>query len=328
MEYIELASTDPAWNLAAEQYVFDSLEHDKSYFLLWQNDNSIIIGKNQNTAAEINSEYVREKGIQVVRRLSGGGAVYHDLGNLNYTFITDTDSSSRIDFQRFCVPMVNALRTFGIKAELDGRNDIIVEGKKVSGNAQYSYNGRIMHHGTLLFSSDLTVLNKALSVSPEKIKAKGIPSISARVSNLSNFVPSSIGMDDFRQRILLYFNVCEKLRPRKLTTDDFRAIEEIKKSRYDTWEWNYGNSPSCTFSRSRYIPGCGMVQVYYSMEKGLLTELFFSGDFFGNDTDQLPAFLIGCPCRRDFILSALENVNVDQFIHGLSAQSIAELLDP
>ena len=170
--YIDVATTDPTYNLALEQYVFDSLPRDRQYFLFWQNHNAVIIGKHQNTLAEINEEFVRSRGIRVVRRLSGGGAVYHDDGNLNFTWITDADKGGGIDLKKFCQPVADTLCALGADAVVDGRNDILVGGAKISGNAQYVREGRVMHHGTLLFDSDLSVLGNALRADPEKIRAE------------------------------------------------------------------------------------------------------------------------------------------------------------
>ena len=158
LSYLNLYTTDPAWNLAAEQYVFDRLPRDRTYFMLWQNDNAIIIGKHQNTAAEINEQFVRENGVRVVRRLSGGGAVYHDMGNLNFTFIADAGDMESINFRLFCRPVVAALAKIGVTAEINGRNDMTIDGQKFSGNSQYLKEGRVMHHGTIMFDSNLDLV--------------------------------------------------------------------------------------------------------------------------------------------------------------------------
>ena len=190
--YLDLTTTDPHWNLALEQYVFDRLPRDRSYFLLWQNDRSVIIGKHQNTPAEIDLPYVEAQGIQVVRRLSGGGAVYHDLGNLNFTFITDGEGAGTLDFALFCRPVVRVLESFGVSAQISGRNDITVCGKKFSGNSQYTREGRVMHHGTILFDSDLDAVTRALRVDEEKIRSKGVPSVRSRVTNLKEHLPPDV----------------------------------------------------------------------------------------------------------------------------------------
>ncbi len=172
LSYLDLTTTDPSYNLAMEQYVFDCLPRDRMYFMLWQNDNSIIVGKYQNTLSEINLEAVERRGIRVVRRLSGGGAVYHDMGNLNFTFITDAASGTALDMKLFCQPVVRTLAALGVHAEVNGRNDITIDGKKFSGNSQYLRQGRVMHHGTIMFNSDLSVVSEALQVDPTKFQTK------------------------------------------------------------------------------------------------------------------------------------------------------------
>ena len=192
LSYLDLMTTDPSYNLAMEQHVFDCLPRDRMYFMLWQNDNAIIVGKYQNTIAEINEEAVRERGIRVVRRLSGGGAVYHDMGNLNFTFITDVGESNALDLKLFCEPVVRTLATLGVKAEVNGRNDITIDGKKFSGNSQYIRQGRVMHHGTIMFDSDLSVVSEALRVDPTKIQTKGIRSVrSDRFAYILNLTPEA-----------------------------------------------------------------------------------------------------------------------------------------
>ena len=175
LSYLDLMTTDPSYNLAMEQYVFDCLPRDRMYFMLWQNDNAIIVGKYQNTIAEINEEAVRERGIRVVRRLSGGGAVYHDMGNLNFTFITDVGESNALNLKLFCEPVVRTLATLGVKAEVNGRNDITIDGKKFSGNSQYIRQGRVMHHGTIMFDFGPLCGQRGAARRPDKDPDQGHP---------------------------------------------------------------------------------------------------------------------------------------------------------
>ena len=231
LSYLDLMTTDPSYNLAMEQYVFDCLPRDRMYFMLWQNDNAIIVGKYQNTIAEINEEAVRERGIRVVRRLSGGGAVYHDMGNLNFTFITDVGESNALDLKLFCEPVVRTLATLGVKAEVNGRNDITIDGKKFSGNSQYIRQGRVMHHGTIMFDSDLSVVSEALRVDPTKIQTKGIRSVRSRVTNVAEHLPEKVTLPEFR-RILLE-NILKE-NPGEaypLTQDDLAAVEKLRAER-------------------------------------------------------------------------------------------------
>ena len=325
LRYLDLTTTDPDYNLAVEQYVFDSLPKEHTYLMLWQNDNAIIIGKHQNTLAEINAAYVQEKGIRVVRRLSGGGAVYHDMGNLNFTLITDDAGSSQIDFHRFCLPVIRALAKVGITAEVNGRNDMTIEGKKFSGNAQYRRNGRVMHHGTILFDSDPGVLASALQVDEEKIKAKGVKSVRSRVTNVRPLLPVDMTLPQFRQ--VLLESILQEMPGESytLTPQDQAAIEAIRANRYGTWEWNYGQSPACDLVKRRRFEGCGTVQAYIRLKHGVIEDITFRGDFFSNaDPDTLP--LTGIPLEKTALAQALGGVDTAMYFHGLTTEQLVELL--
>ena len=327
MEYIASSCTDPRWNLALEQYVFDSMDRSRSYFMLWQNDNTIVVGKNQNTVAEINNDFVRDHNITVVRRLSGGGAVYHDLGNLNFTFITDADKIDGIDLHMFCVPIVETLRSFGVQAEISGRNDIAVDGKKFSGNSQYVREGRVMHHGTILFDSDLSVVMQALCVKQEKLVSKGVTSVKSRVTNLRPYLPEGTTLEDFEKRLLEYLSVSSPIVPHPLTLADYDRIDKIRAERYAKWEWNYGYSPNYTDVRSRRIEGCGEIEVHLSVTKGLIRDIRFYGDFFGaSDLSPLCSLLRDCECRRESVISRLESFPLEEYIRNISAAQLSEII--
>jgi len=325
LNYLDLITTDPAYNLAVEEYVFNSLPRDRMYVMLWQNDNAIIIGKNQNTLAQINEAYVRENGIRVVRRLSGGGAVYHDMGNLNYTIIADGEGG--LDFGRFCTIVLTALEKVGIHGQLNGRNDMTIGDKKFSGNAQYTREGRVMHHGTILFDSNPAVLSNALQVDEAKIKAKGVKSVRSRVTNIRPLLPVDMSLPEFR-RVLLQ-SILEQFPGQEytLTAQDLEAIEEIKVNRYDTWQWNYGKSPSCTVARKRRFEGCGSVEAYLSLDQGVITDVEFRGDFFGlEDTDTLAQLLTGCPLQYAALEEALRGTQISRYFMGLDRENFLNLL--
>ena len=197
-------STDPTFNLAFEEYVFESMDQNETYFMLWQNDHAIIVGKHQNTIEEINQDFVKEQGIKVVRRLTGGGAVYHDLGNLNFTFIVNNDSGKPFDFQSFTRPVVKALQSLGVNAEFNGRNDITIDGKKFSGNSQYAKRGRVLHHGTVLFNSKLDTVQNALKVKKDKIESKGVKSVKSRVTNIADYLEPGFTLEDFKKALVSY----------------------------------------------------------------------------------------------------------------------------
>ena len=320
-------SRDPAWNLALEEYFFETTPPGETCLMLWQNHNTVVIGKNQNTMAEIDNEYVHSCGIRVVRRLSGGGAVYHDDGNLNFTFITDAPEGGLIDLHRFCQPVAEALRSFGVPVEIGGRNDMTVEGKKFSGNAQYIRRGRVMHHGTLMFDSDLTVLQKALRVDREKIASKGILSVASRVTNLRPWFPENVTMEQFARRLMEAISGQENPPMRELSREDMEAIRHLKETRYDTWEWNYGRSPVCTVTNSRRIEGCGRIRLELRLEEGRIRDLRITGDFFGNrDVEELAGILEGCAFRREAVLERLSGAKLEEYIHNVTAEDLIGVL--
>lgn len=324
LQFIDLTTTDPAFNLAAEEYVFEKLPRDSMYVMLWQNDNAIIVGKHQNTLAQINESYVREKGIRVVRRLSGGGAVYHDLGNLNYTVIADGDGT--LNFGRFCGIVLDALARVGVKGERNGRNDMTIDGKKFSGNAQYAKQGRVMHHGTILFDSDGSVLASALQVDEEKIKAKGVKSVRSRVTNVRPHLPKDMPLKQFRKvllgSILTQFPGEEYI----FTPEDLAEIEKLKE-RYEDWNWNYGRSPACDLVRKKRVEGCGSVEAYLTVDQGKIRQLQFRGDFFSaREPEILAQRLLGLPLERNALAAALLSEDVGSFFMGLKSEDLLDIL--
>ena len=240
--YLETGSQDPAYNLAFEEYV---LAHrtEGDYLILWQNDNTVVIGRNQNAEEEIDRAFVEAHGVRVVRRTTGGGAVYHDLGNLNYSFITDAGEAENLAMERFTRPVVQALRGLGLQAEASGRNDILVEGKKVSGTAQRLLNGRILHHGTLLFDTDPDKVAGALRADPEKFRSKSAKSVRSRVGNIRDFLRTDMDLPAF-WAYLKTAMAGEGFMTGALSPEELKAVETLKRSRYDAWEWNFGRSPA------------------------------------------------------------------------------------
>lgn len=281
MKYIDWKETDPQKNLAFEEYVFNQMDKDESYFLLWQNDNAVIVGKHQNTIEEINQEYIKENDIKVVRRLSGGGAVYHDLGNLNFTFIVNEAGQEQFDFQTFTRPLVEALKTLGVNAEFNSRNDLAIDGKKFSGNSQYAKRGRILHHGTILFNSNLATIQSALKVKQDKIESKGIKSVKSRVTNIVDYLDEDYTLEDFKAALLKAMFENDNLEMITLLEEEIQAIEQLKTEKYATWDWNYGKSPRYNLRKERKCD-FGLITVLLQVEKGEIKELHFYGDYFGN----------------------------------------------
>ena len=324
LSYLDLTTTDPAYNLAVEEYVFNSLPRDRMYLMLWQNDNAIIIGKHQNTLAQINEDFVRQHGIKVVRRLSGGGAVYHDMGNLNFTIITDAENTDSLNFRLLCQPVLRALEQAGVKAEVNGRNDMTIDGKKFSGNAQYVKDGRVMHHGTILFDSDSTMLSGALQVDEEKIRAKGVQSVRSRVANIRPLLPKDMTLPEFRALLLQSILQDTPGEPYLLTEADLASIETLKQ-RYESWDWNYGRSPACTVIKKQRVEGCGTVEAYLTLRHGVIADIQFRGDFFSAaDPAELAELLAGC--RPEDIGDRLADVETSKYFMGLERDALIRLL--
>ena len=327
MVYIESPFTDPTWNLALEEYVFSHMDPRQEYFMLWQNHNTVVIGKNQNTIAEIDTDYVRDKGITVVRRLSGGGAVYHDMGNLNFSFIADAQNMGEINFKRFCQPVVQTLVSMGVPAQVNGRNDMVIEGRKFSGNAQYTKGGRILHHGTLLFGSDLRVVAGALRPNKEKLQTKGIASVSSRVCNIREYLAPSVTLEDFKASLLKNIMGTESPVPYRFAEADLQKIEELRAARYNQWDWNYGFSPRYQILKEKRIEGCGTLQISMAVEKGAIRDIQFLGDFFDfGNLDVLSAKLQGCTIQKEPLTKLLEDMDISQYIRGLTAEALADLI--
>lgn len=326
LSYLDLTTTDPAFNLAVEEYVFDCLPKDRMYVMLWRNDNAIIIGKHQNAHAQINPAFVKEKNIRVVRRLSGGGAVYHDLGNLNFTIIADAQGDT-LDFARFCDVVIAALKKAGICAVRNGRNDMTIDGKKFSGNAQYLRQGRVMHHGTILFDSDMTVLSQALQVDEAKIRSKGVDSVRSRVTNVRPCLPRDMTMEQFRALLLQTILEQTPGEAYELSPEDLTEIERRAQARYGTWEWNYGRSPECTLLKKQRFEGCGTVEAHLTLTHSTIEQIALTGDFFSaGDPEVLCRLLEGCPLREDAIRVALKDVSIHRFIMGLKLEDFVSLL--
>jgi len=313
------SSLDPYFNLAAEQYLLERRD-TAPVFMLWRNSPAVIIGKNQNAYAELNEAFIRENDIKVVRRLTGGGAVFHDYGNVNYTFISPKQGANALDFARFCAPIIEALCTLGAKAVLSGRNDIEIDGRKVSGNAQTVCGDRILHHGTLLWSADLSKLAGALKVDPEKIASKGIKSVRSRVANIRDLIGSEMDTLEF----ISFLFSCADAPFREFTRAEIDSINELRDSRYSTWEWNWGSSKDFSAKRSRRF-GYGKVEVSLDSYGGIITAISIGGDFFGQkEICLLEERLIGIRLEFDALTAALSDVN--DYISGARPSDIASLI--
>jgi lipoate---protein ligase len=319
--------TDPRINLAIEEYALKNLDINETYLLFYINEPSIIIGKNQNTVEEINTDYVESNGIKVVRRLSGGGAVYHDLGNLNFSFITKDDGESFHNFRKFTEPVIEALQKLGVKAELSGRNDILAEGRKISGNAQFSTKGRMFSHGTLLFDSEIEHVVSALRVKQDKIESKGIKSIRSRVANISEFLSDSMDIQQFRSHLLKnIFSESKDIPEYVLTEEDWSKIHELSKERYQNWDWNYGKSPKFNSQHSHRFP-VGSIDVRLEVNKGVIESCKIFGDFFGvGDVSEIETLLTGQKYEKATIEQALQEVNIPHYFGNITKEDFINLI--
>lgn len=328
MIYIETHSTDPTWNLALEEYCLKELGQFERLLMLWQNDNAIIIGRYQNAENEVNLAAARDLGAQIVRRPSGGGAVYHDLGNLNYTFIYPIDGLNRLDISVYAAPMVKALNRIGVPAEVKGRNDLLLDGKKISGTAQRIQKGRLMHHGTLLFDSDLDALESVLQVDAAKVASKGVASIRSRVTNIKDYLPAGQleDMSGFWQALLAAFAVEEELTPFELTPEMLAAVETIQKEKYQSWDWNFGRAPAFEFANSHRYPN-GKLEIRVNVKDGLIQDCRISGDFMGMaDLDPLEASLRDVRYDPQDVRQALAGVDLSPYLGGISADEFVDCL--
>lgn len=327
MEIIFNPRLNPYFNLASEQLM---LEGTDDVFMIWRNASSVIIGKNQNAFAEIDLAFVENNNIKVARRLTGGGAVFHDEGNINYTFITDADGDG-IDFAKFTAPVCEALESFGVKAVLGGRNDLLSNGLKISGNAQCVYDTkdgrkRLLHHGTLLFSADISRMAGALKVSPEKLRSKGIKSVPSRVTNIIN-IPEYSGPatpEEFAMSLISFAENRFSAESRDFSEDKAAQAEKLSEEKFSRWEWIFGKSPEYTKTSSRRFP-YGTVEIGVCAVGGILRNVGITGDFFGSaDVGILCEKLAGTRMTKSDIVLAAKDA--DLYISGASPEEIADLI--
>ncbi|HLV41187.1 MAG TPA: lipoate--protein ligase [Brumimicrobium sp.] len=319
--------TNPRLNLALEEYIVRHFSTENDYLLFYINEPSIIIGKNQITIEEVNQAYIDRNDIHVVRRVSGGGAVYHDFGNLNFSFITNHDVKKLHNFKKFTEPVIKVLNDLGIEAELKGRNDILVGEKKISGTAQFSTGRRMISHGTLLLNTDLSEVVKALNVKPSKLESKGHKSVRSRVANISEFLDNPLSIDEFRSLLLkgLYAEN-EAFETHHLTTEEWTAVEKLKDEKYDTWDWNYGRAPKFNIQNNKRF-AVGEIDVRIFVEKGRIQEVKIFGDFFGKDpVKEIEQLLEGIPYDKASIAKAINNVDVSQYFGALEKDDFINLL--
>lgn len=327
MKYIVNTSNDPAYNVALEAYAFQKLTDIDEIFILWINEPAIIIGRHQNTIQEINKEFIDKNGIHVVRRLSGGGAVYHDLNNLNYTIISNNTQEGAFDFQTFSKPVIDTLAKLGVKAEFTGRNDLEINGQKFAGNAQAYYKGRMMHHGCLLFDVDMSVIGQALKVSKDKIESKGIKSVRARVTNIVDHLSDKITVQEFSDAILAQMKEeYPEMDEYVLSDAELSEIQAMRDNQFATWDWTYGKAPEYTIERGVRYPA-GKITTYANVENSTIKSVKIFGDFFGvKPVDDIEKMLEGVRYDYKDVLAALKTVDTSQYFSRMTPEEITKAI--
>ncbi len=317
-------NTNPYFNLACEEYILK--EFNEECFMLWRNSPCIVVGKNQNTLSEINKDYVDKNNITIVRRLSGGGAVFHDLGNINFTFISNQKETFN-DFKRFTVPIIDALKQLNVNAEFSGRNDLTIDGKKFSGNAQYCYKNRVLHHGTLLFSANVKDISQSLNVKEKKFEGKAVKSVKSRVTNISSHLKSPMKVEEFIEFLMNYVvNNYAESKLYTLTEEDIKNISKLADEKYSTWEWNYGSSPKYSYKNEMKCKG-GLIEFNCNIEKGYIKDAKFFGDFFGiYDVSDIETALKGTKYTEDAVRNTLSKFNIENYFSSISLEQILKLM--
>ena len=317
--------TDPTFNLAAEEYAMTHFAAE--CFMLWRNAPAVIVGRHQNTLAEIDADYVQANNIPVVRRLSGGGAVFHDLGNLNFTFIADSDGRAQVDFRRFTQPILDALQALGVAARFEGRNDLTIDGRKFSGNAEHVSGNRILHHGTLLFSARMADVSAALRPDPAKFADKAVKSVRSRVTNISEHLPRPMTVLEFRDYLMAHVVAATPdAQAYTFTPADVAAITRLRDEKYATWEWNYGHSPRYNFNKRLRTTG-GTVEAALSVVDGVIEEARIFGDYFNRlDPAEIETALLGAAHQEQALRARLAPFNVPDYFVNVGAEELLAVL--
>ncbi len=319
MLILDSPSTDPYFNIAAEEYLLKETDGDYAFFYI--NDPSIIIGKHQNAWAEINLQWTRKNNIPVVRRISGGGTVWHDQGNLNFSFILNGEEGKLVNFREYASPVLDYLRGMGLQAEFGERNEMLVEGLKVSGNAEHIFRKRVLHHGTLLYSAELSKLKEALDTNPDEYEDKAVQSVRSKTGNISDFIPEPQPISEFRHRLLDHIlNHFKGSNYYELADVETGRIRELIKEKYSTWKWNIGYSPRYSLSREIDLYGKPITADLY-IEKGQIKKCIISGDL--PRLSELAIRLIGADHEPEALMKLIKAKNlvkrewIDKFVEGL-----------
>lgn len=329
MFFVDNTQTDPRLNLAIEEFILRNLRFDAPVLFFYLNEPSIIIGRNQNTLEEIDPDFVQANHIHVVRRLSGGGAVFHDLGNLNFSFVTQAGPDNFHNFARFTRPVIQVLRQLGVEAELREQSSIFAHGKKISGNAQYATGGRMFSHGTLLFDSNLETMLKALNPRQVQIESKAVQSVRNFVTNIRDLLPQEMTIHELRQALLRgIFEVDDAaaIPTYTLSEQDWTTIQQISAQRYANWDWNIGHSPRFNVQKSERL-AVGKVDARISVENGKIQQIKFYGDFSSQqELSELEKQLVGVRYSREEIAAAIQPISLTPYFGPLTPAEFLEFI--
>lgn len=329
MIFLESEEFFAPYNLSLEQWAFENLK-EEDCLILWRNNKSVIIGKNQNYRKEVNIEHLKAEGIPLVRRMTGGGAVYHDLGNINFTFIKRTKEASKFDFEFYSKIIVTLLESFNLPVSMSGRNDILLKKKKVSGSAQTINRDSVLHHGTLIFDVDLDEMTSVLMPEYGKLKFRGVDSIKSRVTNIRPHLENDLDTVSFMNKIREYFFSIYNFYEYMLTAEDISVLKRIQNERYENKEWNLKElSPPTGNGIKKYerFEGVGGIEVLIVLDKNeKIASICFSGDYFGKDTDTIIKSLLGSNLKKDELTDRLNNIELENHIHNLTVTQLVSLL--
>lgn len=322
MIYVETNSIIGAENLAFEEYFLTREDIHEPVIMLWRNRPTIVVGAFQNTYEEICESFVAAHGIDVIRRTSGGGAVYHDLGNLCFSFITEQEDFTNTDYSAFLEPVVKALRGMGIEASINGRNDLELKNSKISGSAVRIYKNRVLFHGTLLYSSDLNILSKALQVKPDKLVSKGIKSVRARVTTIAEHLIHDMGVLEFKKKLLDALFEGVKRNDYFLSEDERLEILHLARNKYETFDWTYGKNPPADLIYGRRFAG-GQVTVKAALKNARVEEIRFEGDFLGcMEVKEIEQVLTGVVYQKDEISHVLKDIDLRPYFGSITTEEI------
>ena len=317
---INQPNTDPYFNLASEEYFLKNFQED--FFMLWRSQPSVVVGKHQNALAEINHEFVRSHEIPVARRLSGGGTVFHDSGNVNFTFIRNVANISEVNFKVFTIPVIEALKKLGVDAYTTGRNDLLIDGKKISGNAEHVHRSRVLHHGTLLFDSHLEALKGALKVDLSKFEDKAVQSNRSEVTNIANYLSNPISVEEFTDFLFGEINRnYPEFKVYELTPEDIEAIEKMSIEKYQTWDWIFGYSPRYRFTNTLNTAN-GAISISLLVEKGHVAEASVSGAISAEIGPKIAERLLGCRHDYEAVKTSFLGLKKEFQQNGLSVEEL------